>query len=457
MIRFKSFLLLLSDIVFFSFIYQLLIKTLNRPIIIYGGIVLLILYVFNFWYFRFYSLDIYLNKLKYLSKILKINLIVFVMFWGIWWFFLKSEWPSASRLFVIMIIFVFGVVYVLSIRLLLLFFLIKSINFYTIKPEKSFIKGFKKAKITELNSIDELNSIRSGFLFMFYKPSKDIKTRADMWSDYLSQIQETLNYLKNKDFKVFFYNIYNEQLNLDFCNIYYKGTCFLEINSSNKKYFYFFLKKIFDFILSISLLPIILILHPFLYFLINKTFGKPVIFKQLRVKKGNKLFYLYKYRTMSLVSGIKKGEVDKKHKNYIEKLLKEEEETEYNSNELIEVRDKIRKIRKREEILPLGLLLRKTSIDELPQIINVLKSEMSFVGPRPILEYEYDLYPDWSKKRLDVNQGITGLWQICGRGKMPLHTSLFIDVYYSLNSNLWLDTYIFFNTIKSVFNVSSVF
>ncbi len=449
--------LLLSDIIFFTFIYQLLIKTLNRPIIIYGGIVLLILYVFNFWYFRFYTLDIFLNKIKYLSKILKINLIVFVMFWGIWWFFLKSEWPSASRLFIISMIFIFGVVYVLSIRLLIGNFLVKSLNFYGLYSEKSFLKRFKRININELNSIDDIKGIECGFLFVFYRPLKNVKTRAEMWNDYVEQIQNILNVLKGKEVKVFFYNVYNELLNLDYLNLFYKETPFIEIFSKRENLFYIFFKKGIDMLLSLILLPIFLILHPFLYVLIKKTFGKPVVFKQLRVKKDNKLFYLYKYRTMSLISGVNKGEVDEKHKDYIEKLLKEEEETEYVFNELIEVRDKIRKLRKREEVLPLGLFLRKTSIDELPQIINVFKSDMSFVGPRPILEYEYKLYPEWSRNRLNVYQGITGLWQICGRGKMPLHTSLFIDVYYSLSSNLWLDFYIFFNTIKSVFNVSSVF
>jgi lipopolysaccharide/colanic/teichoic acid biosynthesis glycosyltransferase len=98
-------------------------------------------------------------------------------------------------------------------------------------------------------------------------------------------------------------------------------------------------------------------------------------------------------------------------------------------------------------ITRVGKILRKFSLDELPQLINVLKGDMSLVGPRPCLPYEYDCYKDWCKKRVAVRAGITGLWQVTGRSSVTFEDMILLDLYYIYNRNLAMDFNILFETI----------
>jgi lipopolysaccharide/colanic/teichoic acid biosynthesis glycosyltransferase len=101
-------------------------------------------------------------------------------------------------------------------------------------------------------------------------------------------------------------------------------------------------------------------------------------------------------------------------------------------------------------ITKVGHLLRKTSLDELPQILNVLKGEMSLVGPRPCLPYEFEIYKDWHKKRLGVRPGITGLWQVAGRSEVAFEDMVLLDLYYVYNRNFSLDMNVVYETIFAV-------
>jgi lipopolysaccharide/colanic/teichoic acid biosynthesis glycosyltransferase len=95
----------------------------------------------------------------------------------------------------------------------------------------------------------------------------------------------------------------------------------------------------------------------------------------------------------------------------------------------------------------IGRILRKTSMDEIPQLLNVLKGEMSLVGPRPCLPYEYEVYKDWHKKRTAVRPGITGLWQVVGRSEVSFEDMILLDLYYIYNRSFQLDLTILFETI----------
>lgn len=107
-----------------------------------------------------------------------------------------------------------------------------------------------------------------------------------------------------------------------------------------------------------------------------------------------------------------------------------------------------RKLKKDPRITPIGKLLRRTSLDELPQIINVLKGEMSLVGPRPVTEEELDMYyKEWKEVVLSVPPGITGLWQVSGRNLLPYEERVRLDVEYALKHNILLDLKILFKTI----------
>jgi lipopolysaccharide/colanic/teichoic acid biosynthesis glycosyltransferase len=104
-----------------------------------------------------------------------------------------------------------------------------------------------------------------------------------------------------------------------------------------------------------------------------------------------------------------------------------------------------------------GHWLRATSIDELPQLINVLRGEMSLVGPRPEMPFIADGYDEWQRRRLTVKPGITGLWQILGRKDLPMHENLQYDFYYIRNRSLALDVSILLRTIGAVLSRKGAF
>jgi lipopolysaccharide/colanic/teichoic acid biosynthesis glycosyltransferase len=101
-------------------------------------------------------------------------------------------------------------------------------------------------------------------------------------------------------------------------------------------------------------------------------------------------------------------------------------------------------------VTPVGSILRKTSLDELPQLVNVLRGEMSLVGPRPAIPYEVQQYKSWHLGRLQVRQGLTGLWQVCGRNELSFDEMVELDIEYAQTASLWLDLKILLLTIPSV-------
>ncbi|MGB3713292.1 MAG: sugar transferase, partial [Candidatus Promineifilaceae bacterium] len=154
----------------------------------------------------------------------------------------------------------------------------------------------------------------------------------------------------------------------------------------------------------------------------------PVLFKQRRVGENGRLFTMYKFRSMI------DGAQDMQHK------LTE-------TNEQGEI---LFKSEGDPRITRVGRFMRRTSLDEIPQLINVLKGDMSLVGPRPELPWLVDFYKPWQRKRFAVPQGITGWWQINGRSDRPMHLHTADDLYYIQNYSVWLDLYILFKTVLVV-------
>lgn len=171
--------------------------------------------------------------------------------------------------------------------------------------------------------------------------------------------------------------------------------------------------------------------------LIKLSSPGPVLFKQMRVGKNGKQFMFYKFRSMRVDND------DSEHREYI-KLFIEGNEAE------IKRRYPDRKIYKLagdDRVTFIGKFLRRTSLDELPQLLNVFKGEMSMVGPRPHLPYEVDLYQDWHKRRLEGIPGITGWWQIHGRSRVPFQEAIKMDIWYLERQSLILDIRIMCRTI----------
>jgi lipopolysaccharide/colanic/teichoic acid biosynthesis glycosyltransferase len=106
--------------------------------------------------------------------------------------------------------------------------------------------------------------------------------------------------------------------------------------------------------------------------------------------------------------------------------------------------------RKDPRLIPLGASLRAIGLDELPQIINVLRGEMSLVGPRPCIPYEYELYEPWQQRRFDALPGLTGLWQVSGKNRTTFNQMIRLDIEYAERASLWLDLKIILKTLPAL-------
>ena len=188
-------------------------------------------------------------------------------------------------------------------------------------------------------------------------------------------------------------------------------------------------------------LPMFVLLLPFFIVIavaIKLSSKGPVLYKAKAVGKNGKIFTMYKFRSMraNINSDI--------HKNYVTKLIKGEISNGDNNDQPLKITDDPR-------VTSIGKFLRKFSLDELPQLINVLKGDMSLVGPRPCLPYEYKVYRDWHKKRTCVRPGITGLWQVAGRSAVEFEDMILLDLYYIYNRSLAIDLNTLYETIFVVF------
>jgi lipopolysaccharide/colanic/teichoic acid biosynthesis glycosyltransferase len=167
----------------------------------------------------------------------------------------------------------------------------------------------------------------------------------------------------------------------------------------------------------------------------------PIIFKQTRIGRKGGRFSFYKFRSMYF-----NGD-DRIHREYMTNLIKGELEK-INQGD---VERPLYKMKSDPRITAVGKIIRKTSIDELPQFFNVLKGEMSLVGPRPPLPYEVEKYEPWHFRRiLEVKPGITGLWQVDGRSKTSFDDMVRLDLRYAQNWSLWLDIKILLKTVKAL-------
>lgn len=192
---------------------------------------------------------------------------------------------------------------------------------------------------------------------------------------------------------------------------------------------YLLAKRIMDLLLVVVTIPLWLPLNGIVAMIVRITSpGAPVVFKQLRTGKGGRRFYMYKFRTM----------------------VPEAEELKPKYAHLNELQWPDFKITDDPRTTPVGRFLRKTSLDELPQFFNILRGEMSLVGPRPT-SFGPETYKLWQTSRLDVMPGLTGLWQIMGRAELEFDDRLRLDIAYMERASLWLDLVILFRTMIAVF------
>jgi len=196
-------------------------------------------------------------------------------------------------------------------------------------------------------------------------------------------------------------------------------------------------KRMFDFIVSIIL--IILLSPLFILVAILQKILNPgtILYKNYRLSRFSTKINLYKFRSMTHLPGY-----DFKDASIEFRAMGRED--------LAEEYDKHRKVENDPRINKFGKLLRATSIDELPQLFNVLKGELSLVGPRPILPQELKMVKDKSSLLLSVKSGVTGLWQVSGRNDLPFDKRIELELYYAQNWSFWLDIKILFKTLGAV-------
>lgn len=197
---------------------------------------------------------------------------------------------------------------------------------------------------------------------------------------------------------------------------------------------YLVAKRGLDLLLIFLVLPFLIPLFTLCAVLIKIEDPKgPIVFVQKRTGKGGQPFLMYKFRTM----------------------VHNAEELKRSLAHLNELEWPDFKISKDPRVTRIGRFLRKTSLDELPQLINIVKGEMSLVGPRPT-SFSPETYALWQTERLDVLPGLTGLWQILGRGTMEFSDRVYLDILYIERRCLWLDVQILLRTVLAVITTRGV-
>lgn len=203
----------------------------------------------------------------------------------------------------------------------------------------------------------------------------------------------------------------------------------LDREYNNESIIYIFLKRLIDlfgsFIGLIVLSPIILVVS----LLIKFESKGPVIFSQDRIGKDGKVFKMYKFRSMVV------------NAEELKEKLKEQNEM---SGPMFKMKEDPR-------VTKVGKFIRKTSIDELPQLINILKGDMSLVGPRPSLSKEVEQFEDWMMERLEVKPGLTCYWQVSGRNNIDFEDWMKLDIKYVRERNTLIDIKLIFKTVFVLF------
>ena len=191
-------------------------------------------------------------------------------------------------------------------------------------------------------------------------------------------------------------------------------------------------KRVFDLTLVFASVPLWLPLMILVMIWIKISSSGPIFYRQARVGHGGKLFMIFKFRSMKM------NAETSSHEQHLASLM--------GNNSPMTKLDAAGDPR----LIPLGRIFRATGLDELPQIFNVIRGEMSLVGPRPCLPYEFQRYEAWQQERVNAAPGLTGYWQVNGKNKTTFSEMIEMDIYYSRNMSLLLDLTIIFKTVPAI-------
>lgn len=194
------------------------------------------------------------------------------------------------------------------------------------------------------------------------------------------------------------------------------------------------LKRTFDLVVAV---PILLVGAPFVFLiggLIKITSQGPVLLRQPRLGMDGRPFQMFKFRTMY------QDVDDEAHREFLNQVISGDRQT----------TESLTKLENDPRITPIGRFLRRYSLDEIPQLLNVARGEMSIVGPRPSLFYELEMYQDWHRRRLEVRPGMTGLWQVSGRSRLDFHQMVQLDIQYIEKWSPLVDLSIIVRTVPAL-------
>lgn len=207
----------------------------------------------------------------------------------------------------------------------------------------------------------------------------------------------------------------------------------VKVKAAKDRVAYYALKRIFDVVISVMALVILLPVYAIVAICIKLEDGGNVIYKQERIGKAGKAFNIYKFRSMKV------------NADSLENLLTKEQLEKYYKDFKLDEDPRITKV---------GDFIRKTSIDELPQLVNIIKGDMSIVGPRPVLLKETYFYGNDRDKVLSMRPGLTGYWQVHARNNADYKSGKRqqMELYYVDHCSFWLDVKLIFGTIGAVLN-----
>ncbi len=407
------------------------------------GIVLFQVYLFN--KNELYEENTFLRRINQIPIIINASLIsiIFLLFIS----FITKDNPFLERRGVILIAVFLQIILMVFSRI----FIFRNLFHLLLK------KGIGKEKIIIIGPDETANRLKNAlmdfdrFRFDIKKiinekefSLKKLKTLCHKHNiDNVFVIQEKLNkdkilnivaYCKNSNKHIFLLsNMFDIAISkVDVST--FEGIPVIDLSLPGGFHFHLLMKRLFDIFGSLILIILLSPLFVLIAVMIKFDSKGPVIFAQERIGKDGKKFKMYKFRTMFIDAD------DSIHKDYVKKLIKEG------------VKDKsgVYKLEDDPRITKVGKFLRKYSLDELPQLENVLMGSMSLVGPRPPLEYEVENYSEWHKRRLSVRPGMTGLWQVSGRNSIGFEDMVLLDIYYAENWTIWMDIQILIRTIPVV-------
>ncbi len=300
-----------------------------------------------------------------------------------------------------------------------------------------FKKGLFLKKVYIINNLESsaiVKKIIKDNIYLGYKIVEDenLAEYAILLNPKLD-LREISNLFKRyKNVKLAFAEMGIPLLNVQIENVFTRPLSFISVKNNLMSKRMFITKRIFDIIISLTSIILLSPIMLTIAILIKLTSKGRIFYIQERPGRFGKIIKIYKFRTMYENADEILDEILRK-----DKKLKEEFQ-------------KFKKLKNDPRITPIGKFLRKFSLDELPQLFNVLKGDMSIVGPRPYQVNEINEMGEYRDVILSVKPGLTGLWQISGRSDLDFSSKLKIETWYVLNWNLWLDVFIIIRTIPIV-------